>query len=147
MATRNAALLGSRALDVCQTLPASWEFSTIVRSCPCWGEGVIPKKQLKSQTPHTGGLPVSAFCNRRVCLFLHGNSFQKRLAAEPGVASGYPLAEIQSEVCRHNPFWLSLAPLDLPCSAFEAPSESCGSPLALGRIFFYWNHLSGCPGS
>lgn len=43
---------------------------------------LIPKKQLKLQTPHIRGLLVSAFCNSIQSLFflffsLGGNSFQK----------------------------------------------------------------------
>lgn len=47
---------------------------------------LIPKKQLKLQTPHIRGLLVSAFCNSIQSLFflffsLGGNSFQKWLGA------------------------------------------------------------------
>lgn len=129
----------------CQKTSNSLESTLIV--CPCWDKCFIPKKQLKLQTPHTGGLPISAFCNSRAYFFLGGNSFQKWLDAECVVASGCPLAEMKSEVSRQNRFWLSSTPLNMPCYALETPSESWGPPLTSGRVFFHWSHLSACPGS
>lgn len=65
---------------------------------PFCGQMLNPKDTIKDPNSTPGGSPPLQFIIVGLVFFEDGDSFQKWLDAEPMVALGYPLAEVESQV-------------------------------------------------